>query len=359
MLKLGLGLSATMGRGSGGTPGPLAMLTRGYSLGIISDPHIGTAIHDDYVATCLAWLIGRARGLVGILACGDLVESPEDSFNTWLRDPESGNVPTSIPLFPVPGNHDAEIGWGGPYEQTPDQPHATLVSRYAGYFRGREWYSVDHEALRIMAINNLTDYLSDAGYSTYYNNNPPGYHYALNPDHSGISIPGSAQRAWLDAQSASRHLWKIIAGHRSLWAPYDTDPRKLNRLARPAMATPIDRGVSLIVTGDIHVGSFSGPWYPTAPDYEEYRSPGSVGAYSLTLAGSYFPRDADPDVLPNPETTLHWSSGTGVSGSGLCHAALLTFQGDVAYLEVFECSNSNPTGAIVFTHTLLRNPGGS
>ncbi len=283
-MKLGLSLSLTRARqGAAGARRPRVMLTQGYSIGIMGCPHTEVVGSDpENIRTCLDWLQSH-DDLVALIGLGDLNESPNHicSWKAWLDDPEGGNLAPGIVKLPVIGNHETEVEWGGPYGVTDADPHAAIKSRYPALFQGREWYKWDHRSLRFIALNNLTDYLSGTGESMYYNCNAPGAHYELNPDHSGITIPGSAQRVFLTSAMASAHPWKIAACHRSLWAPYDSDPRRLHRTMRDAIRGAVDAGLSVIAQADIHVTSFSGPWYPTPPDNEEYRSPGQCGVYSL------------------------------------------------------------------------------
>ncbi len=345
--------------------------TTGYAVGMVTDSHISASVGAANVLTSLDWLRSQDPKPRAILHAGDINEVPAaaSSFSTWITE-QSGWPDPEIEFLYTIGNHDAEIPWGGPYGITPAAPHASIVARHARLFRGREWYHRDIESTRVIVINNLTDCLHETtGRSCYYNCNPPGAEYEVNPDHGGISIEGSPQRAWLEAVANSDHLWKIVVGHRALWTPYDADWRPMNRLARPALRTPIDHGVSLVFTGDVHVGALSGPWYPAEPENEETRDPGQVGAYSLSLAGGYVVRSVDVSRLPGytggdvndaaNSTTVHWADGNDnhPGDQHLCHAAHLTFAGDEAYLQIFACSDLNPIGGVVHTQTLRRNPG--
>ncbi len=361
MLKLGLSLTGTPHGGATAAGHPRVMRTQGYSIGLMGCGHVGAGMggtREENIRTCLDWLQSH-DDLVALVGLGDLNESPnfEVGWGSWLSDPEGGNLSPNIARLPVIGNHDTEIPWTGPYDSTPANPHATIKSRYPALFQGREWYKWDHGALRFIALNNLTDYLDSGGESMYYNCNPPGSHYELNPDHSGMTTEGSPQRLFLASAMASSHPWKIAGCHRSLWAPFDSDPRKLNRGMRSAIRSAVDSGLSLLAQADIHVTSFSGPWYPTEPANEEYRQPGQCGVYSLTLAGGYFLRDVDPNVLPNPETTLHYASGSETGHLHRISVALLRFIGDVAELQIFEADDGTPAGAVVYRTTLIRNPG--
>lgn len=358
-MRLGLGLALTS-RARAGEPAPvypIVQKTRGFSVGFLSDTHLPrTPSAAERVRTCLDWIQANATGLVAVVNSGDMNVAPgaDPQFGTWIRQADGGNLAPDVTFLPVPGNHDAEVPWNGPYGETPDQPHATLQAEHAALFQGREWYVWDHEALRIIVLNNLTDYLADAGASMYYNVNPPGNQYELNPDHGGITVEGSAQRLWLESVVGSSHPWKIVCCHRPMWAPFDEDPRKLHRAMRPIMAPAIDAGVSLFASGDVHVDSVSGPWYPTPPDYEEYRAPGSVGAYAMTVCGGYAVREVDETVLPDHANTVHYAAGLV---SGLATGAILQFEGDWAWLRLFSCSGLDPVGAEVWSGTLVRNPG--
>jgi len=335
------------------------------TLAIMSDTHVTDTPHEVKIARCIQWAQENATNLKALVMCGDNVDSPNyiPKFKDWAYHTDSGNLHVSVPIVTTIGNHDTEVPWHGAYGITPANPHLTIQNDYSDLFNGLEWYSWDCEdILRIASVNNLTDYLGTeggyAGDSMYYNCNPPGDN-VLNPDHSGISIPASAQRTWLDSVFDSSHPWKIIICHRSMWAPFDSDPRRLNRLARPAMATAIDKGCSMICQGDIHIGSLSGPWYPTAPDYEEYRDPGSVAAYSMTLLGGYVPRSIDETILPDHDNTVLWASGYVPGGVGTMHIALLQLDSvsDYASLKIFRCSNADPIGEVIYETTITKNPG--
>lgn len=359
MRKLSLSLTRSTQGGGQAANRPRVMRTTGYSIGFMGCSHVGTLGGNlPNIRTCLDWLQSHGD-LVAVVGLGDLNESPNfaDSWHGWLDDPEGGNLAAAIVKLPVIGNHDTEAAWQGPYDETPANPHSTVLSRFPALFQGREWYKWDHGGLRFIALNNLSDYLSDTGESMYYNCNPPGSQYVLNPDHSGITDAGSPQRSFLTSAMASAHPWKIAGCHRSLWAPFDSDPRKLHRAMRSAIRGAVDGGLSLIAQADIHVNSFSGPWYPTEPANEEYRVPGTCGVYSLTLAGGFFNRAVDPNVLPNPETTLHYASGSETGHLHRVAMALIRFIGDVADLQIFEVDDGVPAGAVVYRTTLIRNPG--
>lgn len=357
-----LGLSLTGPTHGGGTPSrPRVMRTQGYSIGIMGCSHIGVGMggsREENIRTCIDWLQSHTD-LVAVVGLGDLNESPNFTtcWGAWLDDPEGGNLSTSIVKLPVIGNHDTEIPWTGPYDSTPANPHATIKSRYPALFQGREWYKWDHGSLRFIALNNLTDYLSDTGESMYYNCNPPGSHYDLNPDHSGITVEGSPQRQFLASAMSSAHPLKIAGCHRIAWAPFDSDPRKTHRAFRAALRGAIDAGLSVLFQADAHINSVSGPWYPTEPANEEYREPGQCGVYSVTLGDGYFMREVDPNVLPNPEVTLHYASGAETGHLHRAAVVLLRPIGDLIDMQLFEADDGAPAGAVVYRTTLIRNPG--
>ncbi len=351
------------------TTSPVAQVTRGYSLLAIGCPHVGQGSSSRWarVATCLAWGLAQAKGLTGILVAGDMVVSPATTtpLHTWLYDSEGGNVPADIPLIPVLGNHDAEVPNGGDYGITPAAPHASTISTFAEYFRGREWHAWDATLngkptdLRVICLNNNSPYLDDEGTQMYHNCNPPGRELALDPDHSGITVEGSPQRLFLDEATKRRAgKWTILSAHRSLWAPFDSDPRKLHRSMRPVLKDSIDRGASILLTADIHLTSHSGPWYPTAPNHEEYRANGSVGIHSVTVAGGFMSRSVDDTVLPEHATSCHFAHGYETA-DGVTHAVLLQFEGDHCSMRVFEVTPADLDGAEVYSATIKKNPGGA
>ena len=343
-----------------------------FTIAFMSDNHIPISTPDAKinVARCVEWAVDNAVNLVAMVCGGDSQTNPTtlaagDGYDTWIRS--TGALPANIPVLPVIGNHDTRLTWsGGVYDSTLDTCHSGIMGEYSDLFQGNEWYSWEHGGqVQIAVINNLTDYLSEAGYAfmpltnMYHNCNPPGAQFVLNPDHSGITVPGSDQRVWLDATMASGHPWKIICCHRAMWVPFNSDPRKMNKLARPAMAVPIDLGCSLICQGDTHIGSLAGPYYPTAPLYEDTVAPGGVGAYSLSLTGTYQNRLVDTAELP--AGTVRWSSGSagGATHVRKCHVALLeVVQGsETSTLTIFEVRDGDLPGSVVHTETIYRNPG--
>lgn len=324
----------------------------GTVLGVIADPHIPTTQHAARVRTVLDWI--RMQGgasLMGLAVLGDGNVNPyaAQRWHEWCRDPMGGNLPQWVREFFVLGNHDADAPPDA--AETHENPFGYARSVYPWLFGEREYYRASIDGVSLYALNNISDYLLDSGQSAYPNCNPPGNQFACNPDWSGITNPESAQRQWLDAEIAADTTgWKIAMMHRALWAPFDSDPRKLNRAAREALRIPIEHGLSLVLQGDIHVGSFSGPWYPD----EEIVAPGQ-GAYSLTLAGGYAVRQVDLSVLP-PDSVA-WASG-GTMQSGITHGALIRFQEETAIVQVFECSDADPAGEVVFVRTIARNVRG-
>lgn len=315
----------------------------GPTLGFVSDTHVGQSFHLARVRTCLDWMQANAGPqFLGLAHGGDGCESPSSSFLSWARDPDGGGLPETMPIWMAPGNHDTETEFGSAYGETPASPHATMLARYDQWCGGSEWYSVAVGNVNLSVVNNLSDYLTGAGQSAYHNANPIGLQYTSNPDHGGITDPASPQRQWIAAQGASGHRWQIMLGHRALWAPFDADPRRLNVEARAAV--PIT--TSLVLGGDIHVGSLSGPWRG-----DTMQAPGH-GAYALTLAGGYVVRQVQPGVIP-PSSIL-WESG-GAHASGLCQAALIEFGWDTMRVQIFECCNADPVGGVVYTTTLERN----
>ncbi len=350
------------------TTTPIVEVTRGYSLLALGCPHIGQGASSRWgrVATCLAWGLAQAKGLTGILAAGDMVISPNVTtpLHEWLYDSEGGNVPAGIPLVPVLGNHDTEIA-NFDYDPVPASPHATAIATFPEHFRGREWFAWDAKLngkrtdLRVISLNNNTPYLDDDDVQMYANCNPPGHQYELDPDHSGITVEGSPQRLFLDEATKRRAgKWTIIAAHRPLWAPFDSDPRKLHRAMRPVLKDSIDRGSSILVTADNHLTSHSGPWYPTAPNYEEYRINGSVGIHSVTVSGGFMSRSVDDTVLPDHATTCHFAHGYETA-DGVTHAVLLQFEGDDCSMRIFEVTPSDLDGTEVYSTTIKKNPGGA
>lgn len=350
--------------------------TRGYAMGFATDSHGGQSANFDLFVTCVLWLRSKTPRPVLFCHAGDLTVGNLDDVianhyeEAWIAADVGYPWEDWVELFAV-GNHDTMIPIAaGSGADTPASPFAFLLAEYPALFQGREYYHYDHESTRVIVMNNISDYLDGNGNSAYDNCNPPGTDDEVNPDYSGITTPGSAQRVWLNNVSSSSHLWKIGMCHRALWVPFDSDPRKMNKDARPALKTPIENGMSLLFQGDVHVGSFSGPWYPDPADLTEAYatpvSPGEVGAYSLSLSGGFAGREVDVSTIPGytagdvtdaaNSTTVHWASGTGV-GEAKAQAAYLRFEGDQAYLEIFEATRVDEEGSVVFQTTLLRNPG--
>ncbi len=343
--------------------------TTGFAFGWVTDTHIGQAMKPEYVRAGLDWIRSRAGSqLVALLHSGDMTVQPAmegNDWRSWIHSAEGGAWPPDVPVWPCVGNHDAEVGWMDD-GVVPQGPHATMIAHFGDSFAGREWWSKDvlvngePSTVRVIAINNLSDYFSTM--NQYYNCNPPGDRDGPDPnsDHSGITVDGSPQRLWLNEVTASDHLWKIVLCHRGLVLPFDSDPRRLNRVAWQAMKTPIDNGVSLFLQGDVHVGSLSGPWYPSplSPDdsaFATYVAPGGVGAWSMSLAGSYAVRQVNTGVLADHASTCHWAEG-GTTQSHLIQAAVLFVAGDDIIVEIWHMSDTIPAG-IAMTKRLRRNGG--
>lgn len=338
------------------------------AMAFISDMHAGGGPYIGHAIRCLQWL--QMHGVLPKALCdaGDLNENSEEEipFHEWIRATDGGDLDTGIEIVVAPGNWDAdETPNSTNFGLIAENPYSALKALYPDLFGDNEFGSWDDPGgiVRVAFLNNISDYTNDEGKSAYFNCNPPGAEMGSNPDHSGILTPGSAVRTWLDGVfGTTAPPWRVVLMHRSLYAPYDSDPRKLNREARPAFLTPIDNGLSLIATGDIHVGSLSGPWYPAGgvegDPTAQYVAPGGTGAYALTLAGGYLPRNVDETVLPNHAETCLWASGG--SGTKKVQAALVLFsnEGDNAQIVIFESSDADPLGSIVYNGTLLRNTAG-
>ena len=293
-------------------------------------------------------------GPVALCVAGDLVEAPEaPGFCSWAYAPDGGGLDPAIPVIPCVGNHDTETPINAAFGSTPNDPHATFRSRFSALYGTVEWATWDSGPLRLMLLNNLTDYIrGDTGHPAYYNCNPPGAD-ALNPDHGGISVANSPQRQWLDSVSNSAHPWKIIVCHRGVWAPFASDSRRLNRACRAAFQTAINQGTTMVVQGDQHIAALCGPWYPD----ETYRQPGQCGAYALAVNGGFLTRAIDETVLPNHEETCQFALGRDYS-LGLATVARLTIRdSEVAQLAIFGASAADPTGLVLHETEIIRNPG--
>jgi hypothetical protein len=315
----------------------------GYSVIWLFDPHIRQTSAAARVRACLAWAVAQAENPAALVVGGDMLDGGYGTganFKTWVRDPAGGNLPSLIPIVPCAGNWDTEEEWLVPDEGTSPDPFVTLKANYPDLFGASTWYTWDHESLRIIIVNNLSDYFDQTNQRTAYANcNPPGYRNQVNPDFAGITIPGSPQRLWLDSVSGSSHLWKIVVAHRGLWAPFDSDPRKLNRDARVPILAAITNGVSQVSTGDIHVAFHAGP---------------VNGAHIFGLAGGYAGRDIDLQVLADDGVPCLWAQGKDGDWDRV-QIATQYFDGDASYLTVFEVSDDTPAGAVVYAATLNRN----
>ena len=82
--------------------------------------------------------------------------------------------------------------------------------------------------------------------------------------------------------------------------------------------------------------------------------PGTVGCYSLSLAGGYAVRQVDESVLP--EGACLWSDG-GIGALGICHAGALVFGGAKVRLLVYRVAADDEEGSVVLETDLERNPG--
>lgn len=296
----------------------------------ITDTHKGQSPNLVNVRTVVDLARAAAQGAIeGTIHGGDGNESPEASFLEWWRDPEGGGAPASEKLVMAPGNHDTETEPGA---GAAADPFATWRSRQ-WWCGAREWGRVSVDAVSWYILNDLSDVLS-GGTSCYDNCNPPGDHYALNPDHSGILDPQSEQRLWLASELAQdEHPWKIAVMHRPAWAPFSGTQRPVHVAMREVLASC---GFHACAGGDIHIGSIVGP---------------VAGLYSVTQAGGFFVRLVDLEAFPG-EPVL-WSSG-GYGSSGLAHASLWSFGADVLTIRMFEASNANPAGGLVHTQAIPR-----
>lgn len=318
------------------TANPVGQIAGALTLGFFCDPHIPDTNHEGHVQTGLSWLV--EQGAEALVCGGDCNGA---SFFAWVRDV----CGITLPVLAVPGNHDGAVPWSGEGPVPPD-PFAGFVAAQGWLCQGKEWWHWSRGPVRVIGINNLVDCQIDGGLSGYWNVNPPGEKYVVNPDHSGISDPQSEQWAFLQQAATSGHQWVIVVAHRGVWAPFDASPRPMCRETRAALAGPIASGASLVVTGDQHIGGFTGPWVPD----EQLVAPGH-GAYALALAGGYAVRQVNPAVLP--PGSVHWARG-GATMSGIAHFAAVTFGDESAALRVLEVSNADPAGSQVFAATLPR-----
>lgn len=339
-----------------------AVKSRGFSILWMSDSHHNDTNHKARIETCLAWGWSRTPTPEAMFHGGDMNETPEESYREYYAglgyDPEK--------LYPAPGNHDTEVPWSpAQYGITTGNPHAAMLSRYPKLFRGKLFYYVDIHSLRFIMTTNITDYVTSSNTSAYFGANPPGLNED-NGDYAGYSIEGSAQYQFIDEASRGHRGWLMVGGHRGLWLPFDSDPRRLNKVGRPTLRTAIQNGLSVSWESDVHVGSVTGPWYPNGGENELRVEEGGVGCYSISACGGFATRQPDVSVLPgytsgdvtdaanNPN--VHWAAG-GTSASGVCHIHHCVIDGDVAHLTTFGCSNADPEGSVLFTKDLRRNPG--
>ena len=339
-----------------------------------SDPHFQWSGGIANFQTCVTWLNGQAqtKNIRALVVGGDLQESydQEQSFKDFIRtgtydtgagELEGCNLNADIECLPVIGNWDTD---SHTHDEIPEDPHSIIVGRYPEYFDGKEYYTWDYkDTVRIFVVNDITDYTTTAGANSYFQCNPPGAPLGppANPDHSGITVAGSDQHSWLDSGFDTDHEWKILCCHRPFWSARDDrdGARRSNRVARPYLSSYIDRRLSLILSGDQHLGSLSGPWYPSGDEDAKLKDPGQLGAYELVAAGGFLSRQVIAGSLPDEDQSILWSSGGEDNVHNLSHMALLGFTpgSNVCDITIFEVTNETPTGSVVHTGELVQNVG--
>lgn len=295
----------------------------------ITDTHVGQSVNLGNMRTVVD--LARAEGAIeGVIHGGDGNETPLVSFLDWWRDPEGGGAPASEKLIMAAGNHDtATVPGSGATED----PFSAWRSRQ-WWCGSREWGRVSVGPVSFYVLNDLTDAL-DAGTSCYDNCNPPGEHNELNPDWSGITDPESEQRLWLAAElAADTTPWKVGVMHRPAWGPFSAARRPIHTAIQGLIQSCC---FSLALSGDLHGGALCGPF---------------SGCWSLTQAGGYYIRPVDLDAFPG--LPVVWSSSTAQNNSGLAHCARISFGEETASIRIFEASNANLTGGLVFAQTIER-----
>ena len=344
-------------------------------LAYTSDPHHQVSGGIANFQTCVTWLNKQAesKSVKALVVGGDLEESfrydqqfkdfiRAGTFSTYLGENTEGcNLNADIECLPVIGNWDTT---SATHDEIPEDPHSIIVGRYPEYFNGKEYYTWDYKrVIRVFVINDITDYTTTAGSNTYFQCNPPGAPLGppANPDHSGITVAGSDQHTWLDGAFNTDHEWKIMCFHRPLWSARDNrdGSRRSNRVAREYLAPYIDRRLSLILSGDQHIGSLSGPWYPAGTENAQLKGPGQLGTYELIAAGGYFPRPIIPGSLPDEERSILWSSGQDATSHHIAHMVLLGFApgSNVCDITIFEVTDEAPDGSVVYNGKLVQNRG--
>lgn len=308
---------------------------------IIADPHLGQTNHVARVQTCLDWGLAQTPAPMAIYDAGD-------SNHAEMAALLASEYPAFAGAYrKVLGNHDSDYPIDCPSGTVSANPFAGTIAALP-YFGGNEWWSHDMRTLddrathvRVVGLQNNSPSWNPIGVDNYYNCNPPGVQNELNHDHTGLTDPNSAQRIFLEAAIQTAPDWCIVLAHRGWLTARDEHPRPLAHDTEFLLAYFEAWGVSLVASGDIHVGSYT-------------RAPGKKLRH-LCLSGGYATRAVVDTAVP--EGSILWASGASVMNSGLCQIAYLNINNDSVALHIFECSDANPEGGVVYTDTFTRNGG--
>lgn len=309
----------------------------------VTDNHLGQTANVEHVRTCFTWGFDSAAPVLAVLDAGD-------SIHGNLAGLLASEYPGTYAYLNALGNHDGNHPIDCPSGTVGPDPFSEQIARFP-VLAGREWYAHDLLTLdgrpthvRVVAVqNNIPSWNPATSVDNYYNVNPPGVQTELNPDHTGLTDPESPQRQFLAEAIQTAPDWCIVLAHRGFpgRVARDEHPRPLAPELAPLIPLFSSWRVSWVHTGDVHVGSY-------------VRVPGERITWT-SLEGSYATRSAENGVVP--DGSLLWASGASSMMSGLCQIIRANINNDSCSIQIFECSDADPAGAVVFTDTFNRNGG--
>lgn len=251
----------------------------------------------------------------------------------------------NVPIYPVPGNHETKYYLLG--ETTATVPDTTNLFRdfeHAFPACGRRgYYARRHGPVLLLMMAHLTDQVVHQfgvpgdDKQAYANCNPPGKGLAywqahgyphgnpdyVNPDYFGFSDTTSAQIQWAVSRIANHRAhggtWSVAFWHRAAYAAYNGSSQYSRVLDTAVRATTIAKliraGLHLACEADLHVGTFTGPFYKEAVD--------SRGAWFVCTESGWAGRPTSPNEIPAGGMIYPLAAGLDKGG----FAAILTFTG--------------------------------